>query len=329
MPRTSLGPTGPPFSEIAGIPSSLKLPATITTKGDVINVTHDLKRFLSIELATPRLDRIHSHLHYAGAPRFARPLHRQLLLGRKIIVTEDVDEHLVWYQARLFVKPLHPWLLDWRFWLEHICPEQHLLKAGCGFLVSYTWLICRPSDFALAMEHRLVPEGLTWNQWTVFLNSFLEHINLDSLHQVTPRYQYGELRLTRLNRIYRWTTSGFSVRNFFRGYLSLTTWYQDLFRDSFGWLIVSFAYLTVVSSALQVGLATNYLHVQSMFQRASFVFSIASLTFVTAMATGLGLTWLTLTVYYYTSAKLYHRRIQKRRARAYTRHKEEEMGMKY
>ena len=243
-------------------------------------------------------------------------------------MTEDVDEHLVWYRARLFVKPLHSWLLDWRFWLEHICPEQHLLKAGCGFLVSYTWLICRPSDFALAMEHRLVPEGLTWNQWTVFLNSFIQHINLDSLHQVTRRYQYGELRLTRLNRIYRWTTSGFSVRNFFRGYLSLTTWYQDLFRDSFGWLIVSFAYLTVALSALQVGLATNYLQVQSMFQRASFVFAVASLTFIAALATGLGLTWLTLTVYYYTSAKLYHRRIQKRRARAYTIQKEEEMGMK-
>ena len=320
--RQSLSPLGPPFAESASVKSSVNLPVTITVKGNVIRVAQNLPNFLDVELTTPRLDHIHSHLHYAGAPRVARPLHRQLLLGRNVVLTEDLDEHLVWYQAKIFIKPLHPWLLDWRFWLDQICPETYLFKAACGFLISYTWLICHPSDFALALELHLLPEKISWNQWTTFVGSFLERIDLGSLHQITCRYQYGELRLTRLNRIYRWTRSGFSVRNFFRGYLSLSTWYQDLFRNSFGWLIVSFAYFTVALSALQVGLATDYLQKKASFQHASYLFAAVSLAFVATMTVALALTWFILTIYYFLSAKLYHRRVQNNRAKAHKAYEE-------
>ena len=281
-----------------------------------MRITEELTSFLEIELTTPRLDRIHSHLHYAGAPRFARPLHRQKLIGRQIVLTEDPDEHLVWYQTKLFVKPLNGWLLDWKFWTGHICPEPHLFEAACGLLVSYTWLLCRESDFSLAQDLRIVPQGLTWAEWTKFEESFLDHINLDSLHQVNRRYQYGELRLTRLNRIYRWTPSGFSARTFVCGYLPLATWYQELFKNSFGWLLASFAYFAVVLSALQVGLATDMLQSNRYFQKVSCGFSVISLAFVAVVTMTLILTWLILTAFHYTSAKLYHWRVQKRRARA-------------
>lgn len=67
---------------------------------------------LANELKTPRLNAIHKRLWLAGRPTAARPLHWQKLLGRTVLVTEDPDEHLVWFENQIFIKPLPDFLLD-------------------------------------------------------------------------------------------------------------------------------------------------------------------------------------------------------------------------
>ena len=103
--------------------------------------TDSLFRSLYKELDLSRLDRIHHALWWAGRPVPARPLHRQIVLGREIVIAEQVDLHLVWSKRRIYVKPLPKPLLNYDFWATIICPDPVLFANGRGFLLSYIWLI--------------------------------------------------------------------------------------------------------------------------------------------------------------------------------------------
>ncbi|PVH71310.1 hypothetical protein DL98DRAFT_553712 [Cadophora sp. DSE1049] len=235
----------PPFSRpIVPLPSTLPLnesfttptttsigytlPATIRRGNTLARRTDDPDAHYVAELLTVRLDEIGSYLWLAGLPSCSRPLHRQQLLGREIVITEDPSEHLIWHETRIFVKPL-PIL-----WL----------------LLSYAWLVRHESDFRIAREKGLLPDIINWETWTVLIDDFLEHIDLQSLSGVSFRYHYGELRLSRLNKIHCITR--FTWRDFVRGYMTTSTWYQDFFARNFAWLLAVFAVVSVALSAMQV-----------------------------------------------------------------------------
>ena len=281
----------------------------------------EMGTYLKVDLSPNRLDKIYRHLHYAGAPRFARPLHRQRLLSRELTITEDISEHLTWHQsksARLYLKPLRAYLFSEAFWREHLCSDVDLHKSACGFLLSYVWLISWESDFHIAKEMKLVPNDLEWEPWTEFVHSFTGVINTKSLHQVHRRYQYGELRLSRLNRIYRYSPTTLSLRNLFRGFMTTSSWYQDVFRDNFGWILAPFAILSVTLSAMQVGLGTHQLSNDSAFHAASYGFSVFSLVALAACIGIMLCSWFVLLVYFYTVAKMYHHKVQSARRAAST-----------
>ena len=130
-----------------------------------------MKKYLELDLKTQRLNIIYRHLHYAGPPRFARPLHRQRLMGRDIVVTDNINEHLVWHRRKILVKPLSLYLLDYAFWTGNLCTDETLHKAACGFLLSYTWLVSRESDFKIAQDGGFLPADLEWIQYVIL---FLE-----------------------------------------------------------------------------------------------------------------------------------------------------------
>jgi hypothetical protein len=307
----------PPFDpSLPRTPLLFTLPASITHKEALLRPKDgqaELKTFLNVDLDPVRLDKIYKHLHYAGAPRFARPLHRQKLLGREITITEDISEHLVWHQSRnakLFLKPLRAYLLSETFWRENLCSDTRLHQSACGFILSYVWLISWESDFQIAKELKLVPGGLDWKTWAEFSCSFTKTIDTKLLHQVARRYQYGELRLSRLNRIYRYTPTVFSLRNLFRGFMSTSAWYQDVFRNNFGWILAVFAIFSVALSGMQVALMTDQLSHNSAFHAASYGFAVFSLfALAGCLATIFG-SWLLLLLYFYLAAKLYHHRVQ-------------------
>ncbi|KAB2099841.1 hypothetical protein AG0111_0g11852 [Alternaria gaisen] len=235
---------------------------------------------LALELKTPRLNKVHHHLWLAGRPTAARPLHRQKLLGRSILVTESPDEHLVWFEDCIFIKPLPDFLLDWDSWNNNLCPDRELYEAACGLLLSYVWLVRHKSDLNAAKEAGLLAKEIEWLDWVKFIDAFLTKIDCGTLRGVNKRYEYGELRLSRLNAIYRLLPPTYSFRNFIRGFQSRSTWYQAFFNRHFKWMLAVFAVLSVILSALQVGLGTTELQGNRAFERFSYGFAVTSLVAV-------------------------------------------------
>jgi len=119
----------------------------------------------------PKLDKIYKHLWLAGLPRPARSLHRQKLLQRKILITENPDEHLVWHESRIFVKLNPELLLSYECWTKDLCVDDDLHESACGLLLLYTWLVCHKSDFHIAKELGLLPEEVEWSGWISFVES--------------------------------------------------------------------------------------------------------------------------------------------------------------
>lgn len=163
----------------------------------------------------------------------------------------------------------------------------------------------------MAKELGLLPESIEWQTWTPFMESFLEHVNLETLDSVAGRYQFGELRLTRLNAIYKFTY--FSFQHWIRGYMSSSTWYRAFFAKNFAWLLIVFAFVSVVLSAMQVGLATTSLQTSTAFQSASYGFAVASLVVVLCGVVLAFLVWAILFVYHLVSTWNYYRAVSRRR----------------
>jgi len=149
----------------------------------------DPSAFLHHELNLDRLNRIHSYLRIAGRLRRSpHPLHHYRLMGYEILGTQKVDLHLTTARGsskQLWVKPLSCWIFSHEFWLKHICPEYWLWKSAAGLLLSYAWLITTSLDLQVAQDLNLLPKSITWGQWKLFISSFRDHVNINTLHQVS------------------------------------------------------------------------------------------------------------------------------------------------
>jgi hypothetical protein len=252
-----------------------ELPWAVRTQtGKVIFPRDDLDAFVKNELDVSRLEKIKDRLWLAGRLHNIRPLHRQQLLGRKILVTEQADLHLLWQDDKIFIKPLPTWLLDRDFFQKHDSAGS-MLPAALGFLNSYVLLISYEIDFILAQELHLLPPAVDWKGWLDIVEDLLPNFRGDE-RKISPRYLYGELRLSRINLIYRFDPR-FRFGHFCRGYHSSSQTFQSFLNRNFGWLLVVFVYFTILLTALQVGLATNQLRDSAPFNAASYGFTVFSL----------------------------------------------------
>jgi hypothetical protein len=305
-PKTGLQP---PFAANHSLCSSPRTPLLIRQGRSLLRPNTDRNGYLHAEISVPRLNALHKYLWLAGLPRPARSLHRQKLMNRDICLTEAPDEHLLWHESRIFVKPLPEFMLDYSCWELELCIDRELYKCARGFLLSYAWLVGRQSDFKIAKEVGLLPDTITWDMWSICMNDVL-----DSDGPVNKRYEYGELRLNRLDTLYRLSPSPYPLQNFIFGYMPIATWYRAYFRRKFAWLLAAFVYVTVVLSALQVGLATDYLQKNSHFQNASYGFSVASLVSVLLSVVVAFIVWLVLFFYHFGSTILFVRSYQKKQS---------------
>ncbi|KHN94744.1 uncharacterized protein MAM_07340 [Metarhizium album ARSEF 1941] len=239
------------------------------------------------ELDLRRLTSIRGWLWVAGLPLPPRPLHHQLLLGREIFVTEQMDMHLIWTTGRMFLKPVPRFLLEPAFWAKYLCcahsydcsPGNDVVQRGTkrtclrlglrqralGFLFSYAALISHESDFCIAQEKHLLPQEARWPAWRMLVDQLdAEHIHPN----IDPRFHHGELRLSRLNKIYALSQTPF------RGYMTRWNQYSTFFQDHFAWLASATVYIAIVLTAMQVGLTTKNLSSNDAFQSASYVFTV-------------------------------------------------------
>ncbi|EPS29041.1 hypothetical protein PDE_03988 [Penicillium oxalicum 114-2] len=161
---------------------------------------------LAEEFCSNDLDRIADKLWWMSKQDSGNisPLHRQLVKRRSIVLTEDPKLHLVWIYDRIFIKSLPRYLGSYKFWKDYLCAEagsggceKRIRRATLGFLRTYYHLVKLESDFRIAQDPSLclVPPDITWVQFCEFTSSLASI----SDREVSLRYAYGEIRLTRLN----------------------------------------------------------------------------------------------------------------------------------
>ncbi|KAM7213106.1 hypothetical protein V8F06_011529 [Rhypophila decipiens] len=179
---------------------------------------------------------------------------------------------------------------------EGCCPHPHLRACALGFLLSYVALLVHESDFDLAKEKRLVPSQVTWVAWRRLVREILsprrtnpssgtelEPKSANTLYAnqslVAPRFIYGELRLNRLNILLVALHGPLALSSLGRrfGGIPLFQSYGSFFRSNSEWIITATAYVVVVLSAMQVGLATDRLIASGTFQDVSFGFAVFSI----------------------------------------------------
>ena len=218
--------------------------------------TDDVAAFVEADLDTGRLDRISNLLWFAGQT-YARPqsLTRHLTLGRSIVVTDQMDMHLVTHMNVVYVKPLPEYLLNFRVWSQHISQSERTRDRAYFMLSCYTnHLLISKSDFRIAHANGLIPDDISWAEWVALArNKRFRDLSGYS------RSSYGEFSLARLNWICRLTR--------------LEIYHPQ---DGRGWAIGVAIYITIVLT-MQVGLEVPRLSENFNFQRASYGFTVFSI----------------------------------------------------
>lgn len=276
------------------------IPASYTKNDNLVPPRLDDVSWIENELDVERLHRIKRWFWIVGRPTPPRPLHHQKLLGREIFITEQMDMHLVWTAGRIYLKPLPRFLLEPQFWTKflscapdcacvvtkrtaqraavpetkkpekpEVCKQRKLWRVALGFLFSYVGLIRHRSDLIIAKGNFLLPAEADWAYWTSLVKELdPEHIYPD----IDERFIYGELRLSRLNKIFILTQ-----RPILRGYVYRWQQYSSFFQQYFGLLAAVTVYIAIILTAMQVGLATDKLQGSKVFMDASYGFTIFSI----------------------------------------------------
>ncbi|KAJ6506699.1 hypothetical protein C8R45DRAFT_1050940 [Mycena sanguinolenta] len=217
------------------------------------NLNLNIQIFLKDDLLHDKLNDLFPILWLVGTQRsdHVSPLHEQLVFGRNIILTEDPNLHLLWYYNRIFLKPLPPYLTSYAFWKGFLCgiddTQNALRQAALGFLRSYAYLIKSVSDVEIARQNGLIPKDIKAGALLRFLDRFKKGVRDE---ETTPRYQYGQLRLSRLNTYIR-------LYKFKLYYHQTYGQYGDLFPGLIAPFIFVFAVVSVALSAMQVILAVR------------------------------------------------------------------------
>lgn len=266
------------------------LPASWRTDDDELDASMSLIDIVRSDMDVKRLNIVHSWLWLAGRPVPPRPLHHQLFMGRRIVINERLDLHMLWEKDCIFLKPIPDYMLmtDWRRQLDcsagcncsirrnddlcedTYCEEAQTRRTARGFLLSYAALIQHKSDFWTALDKRLIPAGYQWIAWKKLVKQLLDADDVYS--NVNKRFTYGELRLTRLDYIYASTGHGI-----LRGYQSRFSTYSEFLKYNFALLAAIIVWMALVLNAMQVGLATQFLNGRYGFQQASVAFVVFAL----------------------------------------------------
>lgn len=263
----------------------------------------DIAAFIANDLDMQRLSNIHKWLWLAGLPRCGRPLHYHLSIERSIIVTEKADLHLVWLDSKLFLKPLPEYLMDHKIWEDILCSPaspnpntaRSLYEDARGFLLSYLWLITSKSDLRIAHSTGLLEAQITWERWVLFSKTVAQSINPEAPQDINARFRFGELRLSRLNLIYRFYSGSFST--FVRGYRYEYHQYSTFVERNFKWFATVIVYVTLVLTAMQVGLGTRQLRDNGAFNRACYGFTVFAIVSPLAVCAMLGAWMLVLVAF--------------------------------
>jgi hypothetical protein len=242
-----------------------------------------IRQFLDKEFCAHDLEVMAPHLWVMSTQSSANinPLHRQRVKGREIVVTEDPRLHLVWNHDRIFIKPIPRYLLSHAFWRMFLLSKSSQLgdhrdairKAAMGYLRTYRYLIQHESDFIIAQQDhlRLVPQDVEWTM----LCRFVSELGCIKDGDVSGRYYYGELRLTRLN----FYAPLFLRKAYFE---QVHGQYSDYFARFYGPILFIFAIVSTILNAMQVDMAVEQVSATHWFSLWSISRWFSVISFVGA-----------------------------------------------
>jgi hypothetical protein len=126
--------------------------------------------------------------------------------------------------------------------------RDQIRKAALGYLRTYRYLIRHESDFIIAKQDHLnlIPQDVGWAEFCQFISAFDQVKDTD----VSDRYSYGELRLSRLN----------FYAPFFLGkfrFEQIHGQYSDYFARLYGPILFVFAAVSTMLNSMQVELAVE------------------------------------------------------------------------
>lgn len=259
----------------------------------ILLMDEQMGAYLFKEFTTAELDQMEPYMGWMASQDSSHisSLTKQIVRGRKIVITEEPRLHLVWYYDQIFIKPIPEYLLShavWEFYLTSegspVKDREKILRAVCGFMRSYGYLVRHASDFALATkeEHRLIPERITYSEFIRFIKGF-ENIRDEN---VSPRWGYGELRLSRLNLWSKILLTKFT-------YQKMHGQYGAQFAQFYGPILFVFAIISIVLSAMQVAISVQPLDEAKIswktFAYISRVFAIATIVCTVCISMGIGI----------------------------------------
>jgi hypothetical protein len=171
------------------------------------------------------------------------------------VAAENPELHLVWAYDRIYIKPLPKYLLSHAFWSFYLIAasspipaheRRELLAASLGFVRRWRHLVRHRSDYDVARTHKLIPKSIGFTELVHFLAPFSDIPD----DMASPRYYYGDLRLTRLN---------FWCKIFLRNwsFQKMYPQYDHYFARFYGPILFILGGVSVVLSALQVALAVQ------------------------------------------------------------------------
>lgn len=232
--------------------------------------------FLLRELTCHDLEELQRYLDWVAGRGYWRidPLHEHNLKGRQVKVAEDADLHLIWQGDGVFLKPIPKCLYSHRFWQDNLSNNRSpIYMKTLGFLRSYAYLIRHESDFEIAKDAHLVPVTLNYTSF----KSFIDHFRSVVDEEVSPRWHFGQLRLSRLD----WAVLLFqpgSRRN--QGILR-KLYYRERYwetrqflQGNSALLLFWFAFLSLLFSALQVFLAAEAMTTRTSGVKSSSNFAL-------------------------------------------------------
>ncbi|CAK1354065.1 unnamed protein product [Cercospora beticola] len=250
------------------------LPATFRTKDSgLASPLDDLESFLASDLSVDRLEHIAKYLWLAGRSYPPRALNLQAVLERTI-----APLHLVWVPGKIYIKPLPRYFFTPSFFQQYL-QGDNTHGSALGLLFTYTSLIPNELDFDLAKEQHLLPSDpdVSWQKWKDLSGQLRKNYPDNSIYDckyLPMRYKYGELRLGRLNKIYRCVGG-----DWLHGFSSLTgmSTYRQFFSANIGFITSLTVYIALVLTAMQVGLAVDGYGNSAVFRRVCWGFTIFSI----------------------------------------------------
>lgn len=297
MAATTLSSTAePPFALAHQLTSSHR-----ALSGHPWTLAHNRSTVLDLldrEFCSWELDRVAPKLWWMSKQDSASisPLHRQAVKRRTVVVTEDPKLHLVWIYDRIFIKPLPHYIVSFDFWKcylssnslrsAHTKPQQsRIRRAVLGYLRTYIYLIQYESDFRMAQNTGLclIPSNITWEQFCNFASDLSRISNED----VSERYLYGEIRLTRLNF---YAPLLLHKSHFQRVEYQYGTYFSRFYAP----LLFLIGVVSIILSGLQVALAAEQVsseRINNLLVDIALWFSVAMVTYFCAVLLYLCILW--------------------------------------